>query len=140
VISTQISRVSAVVLLASGLALLFGSDVILPLLVPSFPVSAAWIGQLLAAALLALAALNWLSGAAMLGGIYGRPVVMANVTFYFVAAMVVLDVARHGDAAATVWIVAAPVVILAAIYGWLLFRGPFERDFEKSRARNSTAK
>ncbi|HEU0076918.1 MAG TPA: hypothetical protein VFQ76_04665, partial [Longimicrobiaceae bacterium] len=90
--STQVSRASAGLLLAGGLALLFAPDVVLPRLVPGFPAGGVWLGQLLAAAWLALAALNWLSRAALLGGIYGRPVVLCNAAFYFIAALVLL---RH---------------------------------------------
>lgn len=132
-ISTQISRASAAVLAGCGLALLFGSDVILPSLVPAFPASAAWLGQLLAAAWLALAALNWLSQSALMGGIYSRPIVLANAAFYFIAAMVLFKVVTKRDATAALWIAFAIAAIFALIYGLLLFRGPIERDFEAHR-------
>lgn len=132
-ISTRLSRASAALLSSGGLALLFAPDVILPRLVPGFMVSDAWIGQLLAAAWLALATLNWLSRAALLGGIYGRPVVLTNAVFYFVAAMVLLRAIATRGVPAPLWFLAVPVVILAAVYGWLLFRGPLERDFEIHR-------
>lgn len=128
-ISTLISRASAGILLLGGLALLFAPDVVLPRLVPGFPPEGAWLGQLLAAAWLGLAALNWLSRAVLLGGIYGRPVVLANAAFYFVAAMVLLRAAAGRDVSPAAWIVAVPVVLLAGVYGWLLLRGPLERDF-----------
>ena len=135
-ISTQVARASAVVLLLGGLALLFAPDVILPLLVPPFPAGAAWLGQLLAAAWLALAALDWLGQGALLGGIYGRPVVVANAALYFITAVVLLKVVARGRAHAALWLLVVLAVIFAGVYGWLLFRGPFERDFESSgRAR-----
>jgi hypothetical protein len=90
VISSLLSRVSAAVLLLAGVALLFAPDVLLPALVPGFPPVAAWLGQLLGAAWLAVAALNWLQRAAVLGGIYGRPVVLANVALYFISALSLL--------------------------------------------------
>jgi cytochrome bd-type quinol oxidase subunit 2 len=33
------------------------------------------------------------------------------------------------------WAIALPLTLFAAIYIWLLFRGPFERDFQ-SQARS----
>ena len=114
--------------------LLFAADDVLPRLVSGFPESGAWVGQLLAAALLALGATNWLSRSQLLGGIYGRPVVLANAAFYFIAAMVTLRAAVGGeDATNSLWVVAAVVSLLAVVYGWLLFRGPLERDFQASR-------
>lgn len=83
--SAVLSRVSAVVLLVAGLVLLFAPDVALPALVPGFPPAAAWLGQLLAAAWLSVAVLNWLQRSSMLGGIYGRPMVVANLTLYLIS-------------------------------------------------------
>lgn len=136
VISTVISRASAAVLALGGMALLFASDVILPHLIPAFPAAGAWLGQLLAAALLALAALDWLSQSVLLGGIYGRSVVSANAAFYFIAAMVLLRIVTRRDASATTWAIVVPVVVFAWIYGWLLFRGPLERDIESYRSQH----
>ncbi len=131
--STQVSRASAGLLLPGGLALLFVPDIVLPRLVPGFPPAGFWLGQLLAAALLALAALDWLHRSTLLGGIYGRPVVMSNATFYFIAAMVLLRRMVGREAPGALWIVAVPVVVLAAVYVWLLRRGPVERDLEMYR-------
>ena len=129
-ISTLITRASAGLLTIGGMVLLFASDAILPHLVPSFPPAGAWLGQLLGAAWLGVASLNWASQPALLGGIYGRPVVLANAVLYFIAATVLLKVVIRPDAPALLWPVAVLITLLAAIYVWLLFRGPFERDFE----------
>jgi hypothetical protein len=39
------------------------------------------------------------------------------------------------DAPEELWLVMVPIALFAAIYVWLLFRGPFERDFQ-SQARS----
>lgn len=124
IISSTISRVSAAVLLCGGLALLFGADVLLPVLAPGTPASAAWLGQLLGAAWLALAALNWLQRFTLIGGIYARGVVMANATLYFITALSALRAISAGGA--RVLLIAVPASVLALVYGALLFRGPFD--------------
>ena len=111
----------------AGLALLFASDVLLPALVPELPPAAAWLGQLLGAAWLAIGALNWLQRDAMLGGIYGRPIVLANLVLYFVSALSLLRALMSAGAPPALWLVLVPSVLLAAVYGALLLRGPFER-------------
>lgn len=116
----MIARASALVLLAGGAAMLFAPDVVLPRLVAGYPPAGLWLGQLLGAAWLGFAALDWLGRGALLGGIYGRPVVMANAVLHFVGAMVLL---RAG-----LFVYATPVVLLAAAYGLLLFRGPLAGD------------
>jgi hypothetical protein len=130
--STKLSRVSAVFLAGCGDALLFASDLILPRLIPAFPANGAWLGQLVATGWLAVAGLNWFSQWSLLGGIYGRPVVIANAALYFITATVLLNVVVRGNAHLGVWLFFVAVVTLAAIYVWLLFRGPVESDFAQA--------
>jgi hypothetical protein len=127
VISSLVSRVSAALLSLSGLVLLFASDVLLPAVVPGLPPAAAWLGQLLAAAWLGVAALNWLQRAAVLGGIYGRPIVLANLALYFVSALSLLRALLSAGTSSVLWLALAPSAVLAAVYGALLLRGPFDR-------------
>jgi hypothetical protein len=125
VISTVVSRSSAALLLAGGLALLFAPDAVLPRLSPGFPTTALWMAQLLGAAWLGLAALNWINRRVVLGGVYGRPVVFANLIHYFIGALVLIKAARP-DSPAMIWLLAVPATTLALAYGALLFRGPFD--------------
>jgi hypothetical protein len=125
-LSALISRTSAGFLFLAGLALLFGSDRLLPLLVPGAPPASAWLGQFIAAAWLGVANLNWLSRSALLGGIYGRPVVATNLTLYTVSALGSLKALGAATAPPVVWLVAAPMAAFAVVYGALLLRGPFD--------------
>ncbi|MES2524602.1 MAG: hypothetical protein V4617_18020 [Gemmatimonadota bacterium] len=132
-ISTRVTVASAAVLMAGGVTLLFGADAILPRAIPGFPRSAAWLGQLLAAGWIAIAMLNWSGRSALLGGIYGRAIVMTNVIVYFVSAAVLLRPLLKGAVPGVVGLFFVPVALLAATYFWLLMRGPFARDFEAYR-------
>ena len=123
--TSLLSRASALVLLIGGVALLFAADDILPRLSPGFPETAGWVGQLLGAAWLAIAALNWLNKGARLGGIYGRPVVLTNAVVYFVSATVLVKIVS-GPALTPVAIVTVVCVLFAGLYAWLLFRGPLD--------------
>ena len=125
-ISSLVSRISAAVLLLGGATLLFASDAVLPALVPGFPRRAAWLGQLLGAAWLGVAALNWVGRGTLLGGIYGRAIVLANAVLYFVGALSLLRALAGGQAPAAWWLVFAPMAALAAVYWALLMRGPFD--------------
>lgn len=125
-ISSLVTRTSAAALLLGGLSLLFGSDLMLPGLVPGFPPAATWLGQLLGAAWLGLAALNWLHRGAVLGGIYGRPVVLANLVTYLIAGLSLLKPLQGPSSSGLLWFLAVPATVLAIAYGALLFRGPFD--------------
>lgn len=123
-ISSLVSRVSATFLLVVGLSLLFASDALLPALIVDLPRSAAWLGQLLAATWLSVALYNWNSRHTVLGGIFGRPSVNLNLVLYVVSALGLLKVE---NASVALRVVTVPFVILAAVYGVLLIRGPFDK-------------
>jgi len=131
--SPLVSRVSASLLCIGGLALLFAPAVVFARLEPGFPAGAAWIGQLLGAAWLGLAALNWLSRSAILGGIYGRPVVVANFAVYFISCLAAVRAGQRAGFPAASWAVMVPAGVLAIVFGWLLFKGPVERDMPGRR-------
>ena len=121
--SGMVARTSAVLLAASGVTLLFAADVILPRIAPGVSPDAAWSGQLLGAAWLGLAALNWLTRSSVLGGIYGRPIVLANAALFFISTMVLANAAvRLGSVA--LWVATVVAGFMALAYGLLLFRGP----------------
>jgi hypothetical protein len=125
VISSAVSHASAIVLFAGGLAWLFAPDVVFSRLGLAVPSQAAWVGQLLGAAWLGFGALNWVQRRAILGGVYGRPVVLSNLFHYFIGAMVLIKAGQSG-AAVAVWLLAIPFAVLSVAYGALLFRGPFD--------------
>ena len=125
-ISAFISRTNALWLGIAGFALLFAPDGVLPRLVAGYPASGLWLGQLLGAAWLGLAALNWINRRLILGGVFGRPIVLANAVHYFISAMVLIRAAIH-QPQASVELMAIATITLAVAYGALLFRGPFDR-------------
>jgi hypothetical protein len=69
---------------------------------------------------------HWAHRRALLGGIYGRPVVFANAVLYVVGALSLLGSLPQAGATAAAWLVAAPLGALAIVYLALLFRGPFD--------------
>ena len=86
---------------------------------PGVPV----LGQLLGAALLGFAAANWLARRSMLGGIYGRAVVAGNAAFAFIGALSLLG-GVPAEPGLAFWLLLAVLVAGAALFGWLLLRGP----------------
>lgn len=131
-ISSLISHVSAFVLGVAGVSLLFASDVLLPSIVLGFPADAAWLGQLLSAGWLAVAFLNWVHRSAMLGGIYGRPVVLSNFTLYVISALSLVRVLQGNAAPLWLWPAFAVAAMLSMVYGVLLLRGPFAADLRRA--------
>ncbi|MEP6835273.1 MAG: hypothetical protein ABJB74_17940 [Gemmatimonas sp.] len=125
-ISSFVTRCSAAYLLIVGVAMLFAADALLPVVIPAFPPSATFLGQIIAAGWLAMAAMNWQSRTQILGGIYGRPVVYSNVLLFTIAALGVVRAALLPGASPWLWVVVVPSGIFAILYGALLLRGPFD--------------
>jgi len=126
--STQVTRASAFVLVLAGAALLFAPVEVLSRTVPDIAPSTSWLGQLLGAAWLGLATMNWLARFTMVGGIYGRAIVSANAVAYFVSAMVMLSAGRRLGFSTPMLAITIVALVMAAVYGYLLFRGPFAAD------------
>jgi len=133
-ISTRLTRANAALLAVGGFALLFAPDVLLPRLISGYPAAAIWFGQLVAAAWLALATLNWFNRDALLGGIYARPLVTTNAMLHMVGSIGMAKAIVGQAAPPILWVAAAPAGLLAIAYLWLLFRGPWERDLAAYRA------
>ncbi len=123
-VSCIIMCVSAMWLAIGGVVLLFAPSEVLAMLVPGFPHEAAWIGQLLGAAWLSVAVLDWLQRRALLGGIHGRPVLLANFALYFIGAMSLVGAVRAG-APWLLWLLCAVMLLLAIAFGVLMRYGPF---------------
>lgn len=118
---------ASAVLAVAGIALLFAADDLVPGLAAA---NAGYVGQLLGAAWIAVAATDWMAREATVGGIYGRPIQTANATLFFVSALVLVDAAAPRDA--VVAVAAAIMGVFAAVFMWLLFRGPFAADRPKA--------
>jgi hypothetical protein len=125
-ISSIVTRASAAVLLLGGLGLLFAPEALLALLRTDAAPHVEWLAQLVAAGWLAVAALNWMQRTAILGGIYGRPVVYTSFVLYLVSATSMVGRLRGANATGAVWILASVFSVFALAYGALMLRGPFD--------------
>ena len=76
--------------------------------------------QVMGALYCAFAALNWMSRHSTIGGIYNRPLALANLLHFFVAAMALVKAALAG-APPGVTAIAVPYAILALAFGYLVF-------------------
>jgi len=88
------------------------------------PATSALLLQLLAAAYLSMAALDWIGRRAIYGGIYGRGIVVANFTHGFIGATVMVQAGlRTGFTPASL----ALTVLFAGqgiAFGWLMMAPP----------------
>jgi len=112
---------SAVFVAALGVSASFLPQEILQLagLVPDR--LAAAVVQLAGALYIGFALLNWSAKGALLGGIYGRPIVLANFAHFAIGAITLLKIV--GLAEVGLLVAAAAYSVFAAWFGYVLF-GP----------------
>lgn len=121
---SKLLTVSALVYFATGLPLLFAPDHLLAMLgrpVDQFEVATL---QLLGCATFGFGMLNWMSRFSTIGGIFGRPLVVANFAYAGSAAMLLLRfdlISRLGWAFG---FVAAVFGVIAASFAVRLYKAP----------------
>ena len=109
----------------AGLALLFAPTELQRLVTgsgsPSVPPIAL---QLWGAGLLGLGAANWIGRGLILGGIYSRALVLANLVHWTVGALTSVRAAFDDRGAAALWAAAVVYGAFALAFTWLLGRHP----------------
>jgi hypothetical protein len=113
--------VAGLLLLGCGLAALFAPGEMAGFLGSRGQPTSAVVIQLLGGALFALGFLDWFSRFSAIGGIHGRPVLVANLSFFFIAATTLLRHALGSEGTAVAWLPAGVAGALAAWFGRLLF-------------------
>jgi hypothetical protein len=87
--------------------------------VPPVPV----LVQLLGALLLGFAVLNWLGKEMLVGGVYGRPIVVGNLGHFVIGTLTLLRAAVGGDSLA-LWAATGVYAGFAIWFGLVLFTPP----------------
>jgi hypothetical protein len=106
-----------------GLAFVFAPAEILSSIGIPVSVGSTWLAQVLGAALLSLAWLNWLQRYARIGGVLGRTVLLPNLMFTSVGFGLTLSAWRHEPEGTVILIPALLLGSLAVAFGLRLF-GP----------------
>ncbi len=116
--------ITAVVYALPGLVFTFAPDeVLLRLGLAAAPPLLHWLLELLGGALMGLAIMNAMQRYAMVGGVYGRPLLLANLTLLSIGGLSSLRLWRTtGDQ--RILIAAVILCALLAAYGRLLFKSP----------------
>jgi hypothetical protein len=111
--------ISALCLGAAGVSLVFAPREIGAALMPG--TSGDGLFQLLGAALLGFAAMNWTARGAALGGIYGRAVVIGNLMHLLVGAFVLVSRSANETVMPAFLVLTGLYVLGAALFVYLTF-------------------
>ena len=109
---------SSLVLGAAGVVALFLPEVLLP----AQSGMALLLVQVLGALYFAFAMMNWIAKDNAIGGIYARPVSLANFSHFFAGALLLAKHSFSNPFNASLLTATAVYVIYAACFYWLVFR------------------
>jgi Fe2+ transport system protein B len=83
--------------------------------------------QLLGAAYLGFAMLNWLAKGALIGGIFAKPISMANGIHFFAGAMAIIKIASKTSMTPLLWAILVVYALYAACFLYVGFTAPKEK-------------
>jgi hypothetical protein len=120
-----IMTASAVILGATGVILVFSPDTaLLSLGIQSSPASLLLV-QVIGGLYFGFFMLNWMIKGGLIGGIYNRPIVIANFAHFFIVGLsVVKTVTSNRDLPWILWAVGAVYVVFGIVFMMLMFRHP----------------
>jgi len=93
--------------------------------------------QLFGGALLAFAFLNWMGRRAILGGVYGRPIVVANFGLGVITAGTLTSATLDGRLPDWGWALVTMFTLHAVGFFWLMRRPPWESGAKAESHRGS---
>ena len=115
---------SAIILAASGLALTFFPDELADSINLPEGASVKLLIQTIGAMYFGFAMLNWMSRRSLIGGIYNRPIAIANMTHFMMVGIALTKLMLSKALPQSFWLVTLIYVVYALIFGWLLFTTP----------------
>lgn len=124
--NTRIIMASSAILLAAiGISLTFLPQEILTYLNIAASKPLLLVVQFLGALYFGFAMLNWMSQWSLIGGIYNKPVSVANFSQFFIGGItLVKEMSGNPEMPRVVWLIAALYVVYAVVFGWLFYNQP----------------
>jgi hypothetical protein len=116
---------SAIFLAVMGLSLTFLPNEIAGLtgMVPDKTFTATL--QILGALYFSFAMLNWMAKGILIGGIYGKPVSIANLTHFVIGALTLIKLLLNNhDLHYAIWILAGIYTVFAVLFGMIFSKNP----------------
>jgi hypothetical protein len=118
---------SAVVLGAAGIILTFAPDVALSSINAELNPTTLLLLKIMGGLYLGYSVMNWMSKESLIGGIYNRPIAIANFWHFFVAGLpIVKALIVNPDLPLVIWGVGIIYTLLGILFGIILFTHPIK--------------
>ena len=127
-----IMTASAIILGITGIVLTFIPDEIIDYLSLGMNKTLLSLMQILGALYFAFGMLNWMTKTSLIGGIYNRPIAVANFTHFLIAGLALTKgLISNPSSPYIIWIIGIIYLVFAISFGVILFRHPIsETKFE----------
>jgi hypothetical protein len=120
---------SAMILALIGISLIFLPKEILDYFELSISDTLELIMQIIGSFYFAFAILNWMSKGSVIGGIYNRPIAMANLTHFVIAGLALIKgVLANPSLSYVIWSIAIIYSIFAILFGIVAFKHPVSEN------------
>ena len=125
----SLMTLSAIILALIGISLIFLPKEILDYLELSLSETLQLLMQIIGSFYFAFAMLNWMSKGSLVGGIYGRPIAMANLTHLVIAVLALIKgILSNPSLSYIIWSIAIIYSIFAILFGIVAFKHPVSEN------------
>jgi len=125
----SLMTLSAMILAMIGISLIFLPNEILDYLELSVSETLQLLMQIIGSLYFALAILNWMSKGSVIGGIYNRPIAIANLTHFVIAGLALIKgVLANPNLSYVIWSIAIIYSMFAILFGIVAFRHPVSEN------------
>ena len=113
---------SSLMLALAGIFTLFAPDVLVALFGGPMANTLSALVQLMGALYFSMAMMNWTAKDSAIGGIYARPVSLANFAHFFIGMLLLARVVLSSGFNFSITLLLAVYAIFAILFYWLVFR------------------
>jgi len=127
-----VMTVSSIILGAAGIILSFAPDVVLENLNMEINPVSLLLGQVLGGLYFGYGMLNWMTKESLIGGIYNRPIAIANFTHFLIAGLAICKkLLSNPELPKTIWATGVVYAALGVLFTIILFRHPISSNNQK---------
>jgi hypothetical protein len=127
-----IMTISSIILGATGVILTFAPDMVLRNLNIDTNPTSILLGQVIGGLYFGYSMLNWMTKESLIGGIYNRPVAIANFTHFLIAGLSIIKrLISDPGLPKALWVAGAVYLVFGLLFILILFRHPINSTTDK---------
>jgi len=127
-----IMTISSIILGATGIILTFAPDIVLTNLNIETNQTSLLLGQVIGGLYFGYSMLNWMTKESLIGGIYNRPIAIANFTHFLIAGLAIgKKLISNPGLPKSLWTAGAVYAVLGLLFIIILFRHPINSTSNK---------